>query len=43
MGTGLEGPALTVTISTGSTGDRSYTATWERNDMMPGDVNHDGT
>ncbi|MBO4475182.1 MAG: InlB B-repeat-containing protein [Bacteroidales bacterium] len=27
-GTGLSGPTITVTIPTGSTGDRSYTATW---------------
>ena len=29
-GTGLDSPAMSVTISAGSTGDRSYTATWER-------------
>jgi uncharacterized repeat protein (TIGR02543 family) len=27
-GTGLDGPTMTVTIPTGSSGDRSYTATW---------------
>ena len=29
-GTGLDSPAMNVTIPAGSTGDRSYTATWER-------------
>lgn len=27
-GTGLDGPTMTVTIPSGSSGDRSYTATW---------------
>ena len=27
-GTGLDGPTMTVTIPSGSTGDRSYSATW---------------
>ena len=30
-GTELSGATMTVTIAKGSTGDRSYTATWERN------------
>ncbi len=30
-GTGLEEPTMVVTISQGSTGDRSYTATWNPN------------
>ena len=30
-GTGLDGATMTVTIAKGSTGNRSYTATWERN------------
>lgn len=28
-GTGLSGPTMTVTVPSGSTGSRSYTATWE--------------
>ncbi|MFS3127801.1 DUF2341 domain-containing protein [Nocardioides sp. Bht2] len=31
-GTGISRPATEVTIATGSTGDRDYTATWERID-----------
>ena len=30
-GTGLIGPTMEVTIETGSTGDRAYTATWSKN------------
>ena len=30
-GTGLDGATMTVTIAKGSTGNREYTATWERN------------
>ena len=32
-GTGLDGKVETVTITKGSIGDRSYTATWEANDI----------
>ena len=30
-GTGLDEPAMTVTVTTGSTGNRTYTATWTAN------------
>ena len=35
-GTGLEQATVTVTIAKGSTGDRSYTATWKENAPEPG-------
>ena len=35
-GTGLTGPTTSVTIATGSTGDRTYTASWELNNYAIG-------
>ena len=32
-GTGLDGATKTVTIPAGSTGDRTYTATWDKNEI----------
>ena len=40
-GTGLDAATQTVTIARGSTGDRSYTATW--NNLWGIDADHDGT
>ena len=40
-GTGLDAATQTVTIARGSTGDRSYTATW--NNLWGVDADHDGT
>jgi uncharacterized repeat protein (TIGR02543 family) len=37
-GTGLDEPAATVTIAAGSTGDRSYTATWSAGDAITYDL-----
>jgi uncharacterized repeat protein (TIGR02543 family) len=38
-GTGIDGATMTVTIAKGSTGDRSYTATWEP--IIEGDADGD--
>ena len=40
-GTGLDAATQTATIARGSTGDRSYTATW--NNLWGVDADHDGT
>ncbi len=40
-GTGLDAATQTVTITQGTTGDRSYTATW--NNLWGVDADHDGT
>ena len=36
-GTGLSSPTMTVTIPAGSTGNRTYTATWTPDNPFPGD------
>ena len=41
-GTDLTEPTETVTIAKGSFGDRSYTATWEVEPYVLGDINGDG-